>query len=57
MTDTDLNPDTEIALRQHLVQVALGRAPADRLIRVGRLFDAPTGTWMQDAEVAIAGPV
>ena len=55
MTDTDLNPDTEIALRQHLVQVALGRAPADRLIRVGRLFDAPTGTWMQDAEIAVAG--
>lgn len=55
MTDTDLNPDTEIALRQHLVQVALGRAPADRLIRVGRLFDAPTGTWMQDAEIAISG--
>lgn len=55
MTDTDLNPDTEITLRQHLVQVALGRAPADRLIRVGRLFDAPTGTWMEDAEIAIAG--
>lgn len=55
MTDTDLNPDTEIALRQHLVQVALGRAPADRLIRVGRLFDAPTGTWMEDAEIAISG--
>ncbi|MFN3292671.1 MAG: adenine deaminase C-terminal domain-containing protein [Gemmobacter sp.] len=53
--DTDLNPETETAIRQDLVRVALGHRPADRLIRVGRLFDAPTGTWIDDAEIAIKG--
>lgn len=53
--DTDLNPETETAIRQDLVRVALGHRPADRLIRVGRLFDAPTGTWIDDAEIAIRG--
>ena len=53
--DLILNATDEVAIRQHLVLVALGKAPADRLLRVGRLFDAPTGTWMKDAEVVIHG--
>ncbi|MDP2086745.1 MAG: adenine deaminase C-terminal domain-containing protein [Gemmobacter sp.] len=54
-TDFDLNPDAETAIRQDLVRVALGHRPADTLLRVGRLFDAPTGTWLDDAEIAIKG--
>lgn len=56
MTD-DLNPDTaaEVAIRQALVLVALGKQPADRVLRVGRLFDAATATWEADAEIVISG--
>lgn len=41
-------------LRRHLIEVALGRAPADRLLRVGRLLDTGTGTWIEAAELALA---
>lgn len=55
MAMTELTADGEVALRQRLVQVALGRAPADTLLRVRRLLDTATGTWTDDAEVAMAG--
>ena len=45
----------EVAIRQDLVLVALGRRAADRLVRVGRLFDAGTRTWIENAEIAIRG--
>lgn len=45
----------EIAVRQRLVLVALGKARADRLIRVGRLLDVHSGLWLDDQEVAIKG--
>ncbi len=45
----------ETRLRRHLALVALGRAPADRLLRVGRLLDVHTLTWRADQEIAIAG--
>lgn len=45
----------EGAIRRHLTLVALGRAPADRVLRVGRLLDVHTGLWLEDAEIVIAG--
>ena len=42
----------ESAIRKCLIQVALGRAPADRLVRVGRIFDTGSRTWIDDAEIA-----
>lgn len=45
----------EVTLRQDLVQVALGRRPADRLLRVGRLFDVHSRSWIPDAEIAFRG--
>jgi adenine deaminase len=45
---------TEIALRQSLVQVALGRVQADVLVQVGRLLDTGTATWIEEADVVIA---
>ncbi|WP_068118869.1 adenine deaminase [Tropicimonas marinistellae] len=43
----------EAALRRDLIDVALGRRPADRLLRVGRLLDTGTGLWRADVEIAI----
>ena len=53
----DLTPDAaeEVAVRQRLVQVALGHAPADRVLRVGRLLDVHAGLWHEDQEVVVAG--
>ncbi|MDO9525430.1 MAG: adenine deaminase C-terminal domain-containing protein [Gemmobacter sp.] len=53
--DLSLDPIAETAIRQALVLVALGKRPADTLLRVGRLFDAATATWIEDAEIAICG--
>lgn len=52
--DLIIGPDAEAAIRQALLRVARGRRPADRLLRVGRLFDAGTGTWTADAEIAVS---
>lgn len=53
--DLLIDAASEVAIRQHLVQVALGREPADRLIRVGRLLDVHSRSWLDDQEIAIAG--
>jgi adenine deaminase len=53
--DLLIDATDEVAIRQDLVLVALGKRPADRLVRVGRLFDAGTRTWIEDAEIAIRG--
>jgi adenine deaminase len=45
----------EIAIRQDLVLTALGRRPADCVLRVGRLLDVHTRTWAEDQEIAIKG--
>ncbi len=45
----------ETRIRRHLVLVALGRAPAERLLRVDRMLDVHTGTWRADQEIVIAG--
>ncbi len=53
--DLILNARDEVRIRQHLALVALGRTPADRAVRVGRLFDANGGRWHEDQEVVISG--
>jgi adenine deaminase len=53
--DLILNETDEVLIRQDLVQVALGRRPADRLLRVGRLLDVHSRTWLEDAEIAFRG--
>ncbi|SFT71597.1 adenine deaminase C-terminal domain-containing protein [Mesorhizobium sp. YR577] len=53
--DLLINAADEIRIRQELVLVALGKREADRVVRVGRLLDVHTGTWMEDCEVAIRG--
>lgn len=45
----------EVAIRQELTLVALGRKPADRALRVGRLLDVHTRTWLFDQEIVFKG--
>lgn len=53
----DANPDSaaEIAIRQELTLVALGKQPADIALRVGRLLDVATRTWSTDQEIILKG--
>src|SRR5437660_12839718 len=53
----DLNIDAadEVRLRQDLVLTALGKRPADRSLRVKRLLDVHTRTWLEDQEIVIKG--
>jgi adenine deaminase len=55
--DDDLLIDaaTEVRIRQDLVLTALGKRPADRALRVGRLFDVHTRSWREDQEIVIKG--
>lgn len=55
MDDIDLDPGREVAIRRHLVQVALGRAPADTVLRVGRMLEVATRRWLPEREIVIAG--
>ena len=50
-----INAKSEVAIRQHLTLVALGKAPADRALRVGHLLDVATRTWLDDQEIVIKG--
>ena len=45
----------EVRIRQDLVLTALGKRPADRVLRVGRLLDVHTRTWSLDQEIVIKG--
>ena len=45
----------EVKLRQQLVQVALARAPADLVLRVGELLNVHAAQWLDDWEIVIAG--
>ncbi|MCX5496790.1 amidohydrolase family protein [Kaistia dalseonensis] len=45
----------EIAIRQDLTLTALGKRPADRVLRVGRLLDVHSRTWLDDQEIVIKG--
>ncbi|SMH53570.1 adenine deaminase [Mesorhizobium australicum] len=53
--DIALDAKTEIAIRQDLTLVALGKRPADVALRVGRLLDVSTRTWREDQEIVIKG--
>ena len=53
--DLLLNAEDEVLIRQNLVLVALGKRPADKALRVGRLFDVHTRIWREDQEIIIAG--
>ena len=53
--DLLINAADEVRIRQHLALVALGKRPADRAIRVGRLLDVYGRNWHEDQEIVIAG--
>jgi adenine deaminase len=53
--DLLVNAEDEVRIRQDLVLVALGKRQADMLLRVGRLLDVHTRTWLDDQEIAIRG--
>lgn len=53
--DLLIGAEDEVAIRQDLVLTALGKRPADTLLRVGRLLDVHTRTWRDDQEIAIKG--
>jgi len=51
---SEITAADEAHLRRRLIQVALGRQPAERVIRVGRLLDTHTGLWRDKVELAVA---
>lgn len=53
--DLLIEAENEIRRRQELVLVALGKKPADVALRVGRLLDVHTRTWLEDQEIIIKG--
>jgi adenine deaminase len=53
--DLFITGEGEVAIRQELALVALGKRPADRSLRVGRLLDVHTRTWLDDQEIVIKG--
>lgn len=50
-----ITPADETRIRQDLVLTALGKRPADRVLRVGRLLDVHTRHWAEDQEIVIKG--
>lgn len=53
--DLLINASDEVLIRQNLALVALGKRPADTILRVGRLLDVHSRTWLTDQEIVIAG--
>ena len=49
----EFGAEAEGALRRRLIAVALGRAEADLLLRVGRALDVHSGLWREDVDIAI----
>lgn len=45
----------EIEIRRKLCQVAFARAPADLVLRVGKLLEVHHGAWLDDWEVVVQG--
>ena len=52
--DLIINAADEVRIRQNLALVALGRRPATRAIRVGRLLDVNGRRWHHDQEIVIS---
>lgn len=53
--DLILDATAEVAMRQNLTLVALGKRPADRAIEVGRLLAVHANHWLDDQEIVISG--
>ena len=53
--DLHINAADEVKIRQDLLLVALGKRPADRSLRVGKLLDVHSRTWMHDQEIVMRG--
>jgi adenine deaminase len=53
--DLILNAADEVAIRQHLLLVSLGKAPADLAIEVGRLLAVHANHWLENQEIIISG--
>ncbi|HUH76253.1 MAG TPA: amidohydrolase family protein, partial [Devosia sp.] len=53
--DLLINAADEVRIRQHLALVALGKRPADRAVRVGRLLDVHGRTWHDDQDIVMSG--
>jgi len=53
--DLILNAADEVAIRQNLTLVALGKRPADRIVEVGRLLAVHANHWLENQEIVIAG--
>lgn len=53
--DLILNAADEVAIRQHLLLVSLGKQPADLAIEVGRLLAVHANHWMENQEIIISG--
>ncbi|WP_338723315.1 adenine deaminase C-terminal domain-containing protein [Devosia sp. XK-2] len=53
--DLIINARDEVAIRRHLALVALGKAAADRVVRIGRLLDVYGRNWHEDQEIVISG--
>jgi adenine deaminase len=53
--DLILNAADEVAIRQHLLLVAMGKQPADSVIEVGRLLAVHANHWLEDQEIVISG--
>jgi adenine deaminase len=51
--DLILNAADDVAIRQDLVLVALGKRPADLAIRVGRLLNVHARAWAEDQEIIV----
>ena len=53
--DLLIQADDEIAIRQDLTLVALGKRRADRILLVGRLLDVHSRTWLHHQEIVVKG--
>lgn len=53
--DLILDAAEEVAIRQNLTLVALGKRPADRVIEVGRLLAVHANHWLDNQEIVISG--
>lgn len=53
--DLILDAADEVAIRQNLTLVALGKAPADLAIEVGKLLSVHSRQWLEDQEIIVCG--
>ncbi|MGO4834498.1 adenine deaminase, partial [Rhizobiaceae sp. 2RAB30] len=53
--DLILDAAAEVAIRQNLTLVALGKRPADRAIEVSRLLAVHANHWLENQEIVISG--